>query len=330
MRYARLGLLLAGLSLLGVIVYQTDLGEVGSRLREIGGWGMAVVLLVFFVAFLADTASWHLTLLSARLDLPWAYRLWKVMMVGEAFNRVTSIGGEPIKAALLKRNYGISYREATTSLVLAQTIATIAMVLFLFAGFLLMFATASLPPAYQLSAGSGLVVFSVCIVLFFLVQRHKVFSRLGRWLGRGRMGARALAILDLVHDLENRLIAFYTGHGWRFGLSVALAFINWALGAVEIYYVLAFLGHPIAFTDAWVIEAVVVLVRSALFFVPANIGTQEGALVLICGAMTGSPALGLAVDLVVRFREIVWVVWGLAVGWCLSHGREGARSLLMR
>ncbi len=36
---------------------------------------------------------------------------------------------------------------------------------------------------------------------------------------------------------------------------------------------------------------------------------------LIAGAITGQPALGLAVALVRRAREIVWILAGFALGW---------------
>lgn len=320
------------MALLGVILMETDLGEVWDRLVEVGWSGILVILAVYFMAFIADTATWYLTLPSAQRNLTWMYRLWEAMMVGEALNKMSSLGGEPMKALILKKHSGIGYPEGTASLVLTQTVATIALVLFVMSGFLVMLATDSLPSTYQLAAGSGLVVFTICILVFFLIQRHKVFSRAGGWLDRGRFGARARSLLGLVHDIEDRLIAFYTGDQGRFAQAVAIAFINWALGAVEIYYAMAFLGYPIPFSDAYVIEAVVVLVRSALFVVPASIGTQEGTFVLICGAISGSPALGLAVSLIVRFRELIWIVLGLGIGWKLEalggRGQEVLQNTL--
>ena len=103
----------------------------------------------------------------------------------------------------------------------------------------------------------------------------------------------------MVQAVEDRLIGFYLHQRERFAAALAFAFGNWFMGAVECYLVLALLGHPIAFSDAWVIEATVLLVRSALFFVPGDVGTQDGALFFMCGLVTGSPALGLALALVV-------------------------------
>jgi hypothetical protein len=96
---------------------------------------------------------------------------------------------------------------------------------------------------------------------------------------------------------------------------------DWLIGAVAVYATLAFLGHPVRLTDAIVIESFLVLVRTTLFFVPADLGTQEGALTLACGAITGSPELGLALSAVRRARDIVWIAGGLGIGWAYSVRR---------
>ena len=73
------------------------------------------------------------------------------------------------------------------------------------------------------------------------------------------------------------------------------------------------------------IEGFLALVRTMLFFVPADVGTQEGSLVLICGAITGSPATGLALATIRRFRDLLLVVSGLAVG-SHYHVRDARES----
>ena len=54
--------------------------------------------------------------------------------------------------------------------------------------------------------------------------------------------------------------------------------------------------------------------RSGTFFIPASIGAQEGAFLLVYTAITGSPSLGIAVALVRRLREVLWIGWGVALG----------------
>ena len=181
-----------------------------------------------------------------------------------------------------------------------------------------MIAAGSLPGAYEIVAGVGLLVLGLAVALFFVVQRFGVTSLTGAWIGGWRFGARVKDVLHHIRDMDDRLVHFYTGTRGRFAGALLLAFVNWLLGAVEIYYTLLFLGHPISWADAWIIEAVAQLVRTGTFFIPASIGAQEGAFLLVCGAITGSPTLGVSVSVVRRLREVIWIVWGFTLGSILS------------
>ena len=85
------------------------------------------------------------------------------------------------------------------------------------------------------------------------------------------------------------------------------AMANWLLGVVELYLILLLIGHPVTWGEAWIIEAAMQLIRTAVFFIPAGLGAQEGALMVVCGALTGSPTAGITAALIRRFRELVWI-----------------------
>lgn len=320
--------LLAGIALFAGVLYNADLSAVWEQLKHLGWVGMLVILIIYFITFLFDTATAYMTLLSAKLRPRWVYQLWQVMMYGDALNKVlplASFGGEPIKAILLKRHLNVGYREGAASLVLFHTVASVALAPFVLIGFFFMFAIDNVDRSYWSVAGVGLALFAVAVAMLFLVQRLRAFSRASAWASKNRWGARVDAAIDVIRDIEERLIAFYTENSRGFLLALCFAFITWALGVAEIYYAMLFLGHPVTWGDAWVIEAVVVLVRTALFVVPANIGTQEGAFVVICGAVSGSPTTGLAVAAVIRARGLLWTFWGLMIGWRMEPGRQKLR-----
>lgn len=333
MKRVMLGMMLVGAALLGVILYRTDLREVWRHLLQLGWQGFAVVLLVYLACALAQVGAWLFTLPGVPPRPAWFYRLWKVWMVGFAMEATTPLagfGGEPAKAMLLKRHYGIRYREATASIVLARTTDMTGQIVFICIGFALMFRDDSLALAYRLTAGSGLAVMVLFVALFFGAQQQRTFGRIRRWLERGwfggrRLSARAMAVLESLHDIDERLLAYYAAERGRLAASIACAFGDWLIGAFAIYYALAYLDHPVSVANAIVIEAFLVLVRSTLFFVPADLGTQEGALVLITGGVTGSPELGLALSAIRRARDIVWIVWGLGIGW--AHSARGDDSV---
>ena len=327
MRVAKIIYFLFGLALLAVVVAEVDFAEVTAVIGRIGLGELAIVLGIYFVAFAFDSTSWHLTLLGQPMTLSWAYRIWKLRMIGELFNTVipaSGLGGEPVKAELLKSEYGVGYREGLAALILSMTIMVLSLLPFLGIGLVLMFADNTLSATYQTIAALGLAVFSVAIILFYAVQRFRIVSFAGTRLAKFRFAAKLESMLHHLNDIDDRLIAFYSGHTGRFLGAILLAFLSWVLGALEIYAVLAFLGHPLSFAEAWIIEAAAQMVRNGAFFIPAGIGAQEGAFLVVCTAMTGTPALGLAVAVLRRIREIIWLIWGGYLSLFMVRRRPGA------
>ncbi|MCP5373220.1 MAG: flippase-like domain-containing protein [Hyphomicrobiales bacterium] len=327
MRWFKIAYLLLGLALLAAVLWQIEMRTVLDMAVRVGLLGMAVVLLVYLAAFVIDSLTWQMAIQSAPLNLRWLYRAWKVRMVGEVFNNVIpagGFGGEPVKAVLLKKYYGIGYREGTASLILGKTVNMVSLILFLAGGFVLVLGAPALPVAYKTVAGAGLAALCLGVVLFFLIQRFRVASLAGTWLGGRRLGRRIAEVLHLVRDMDERLVRFYTAHRARFVAAVLLALVNWLLGVVEIYAIMIFLGHPVTLADAWIVEALVQLVRAGAFVIPAGIGAQEGVFMLVFTAMTGSPDLGVAAALVRRCREVIWLLWGALLGSLFSLAPEHA------
>lgn len=331
MRLLTAALLLVSTTILGFVLYHTNLVEVWAKIATLGWIGLLAVLVVYFVAFSFNVIAWQLSLPVVGAGPRWTYRLWKVRMAGAAVNGITplaSLGGEPVKAALLHHHFDVGYRDVTASLIIAQTVNTIALVIFLTIGFGLMFSVAALPSAYRQTAGAGLLVFSLSILGFFLAQWFRLLSRGGSWLSR--LSRRSQKAPEMIEELEACLVGFYRHDRGRFFTAIAINLVNWVFGAIEVYLVLTLSGHAVSFHEAWVIEAATVLVRSALFVIPSAIGTQEGVLFLMCGAITGVPSVGVVLALVRRFREIVWIAWGLAIGWAFGRalGESAETNLL--
>lgn len=305
-----------GTALLIFVATQIDVGAAVRQAIRIG-WGMALILALHFLSFISDAVAWQVTIPSLPLDARWLYRLWKVRMAGEALNTVVpaaGFGGEPLKAVLLKRHCHVGYREGIASLILSQTIIVMSLVVFLVIGFALMLWSPVLPPSFDLVASLGLAAIAFGVVVIVALQNIKLSALLGPRLARLPIGRRIADALHHVRDVEERLVAFYTRRRGHFAAAMVLSFIPWLIGIPEIYFAAYFLGHPISLTDAWIVEAAVQMVRTGLSFLPAGIGAQEGAFLVIFSALTGTPTLGASVALVRRFREIVWVLWGAAVG----------------
>ncbi len=324
MKRALLLMVLLGTALLGVVLYRTDLAAVWLQLLRLGWSGLLLVLLVHLACHVIQAASWLFTVRAVPATPAWLYRLSKVLMAGFALDATTplaGLGGEPIKAILLKRQYGVSYRDATASLVLARTTDLAGQLLFVLIGFALLLSSPN--PAldalpYRLAACTGVALMAACIGLLLVAQQRRALGPLRRWLERSGIGTRVArehtaAAFRALEAVEDRLAAYYRAEPGRCALSLGLAFAGWLVDAGAVYLGLRLLGHPVTVIDAVVIEAFLTIVRSAFFMVPADLGTQEGALMLICGALLGSPTSGLALAAIRRARDLVWIPSGLAL-----------------
>lgn len=318
--------LAVGLGLLTAVLLNTDLSQVGTYLSQVG-IGIVLMIAVYKIAFVIDSWAWLMTLRSLPMRAIWIFRFWMVRMVGEAVNNATPLagmGGEPVKVAILNRSYGIGYGDGFASIVLSRTTFVIGLVPFLLIGFALLLFEPGLNPAFKWAAGVGLVGLSAGIGAFFAIQRLRVTSRTGGWFAGVFARPGLQKIFDKVSEFEDRLVDFYRHSPGRFAATVVLCFLNWLLGAVELWIAFYLLGAPVSFAEAWIIEAIVQLVRVGGFFVPLALGTQEGAFTVSVGALTGNPALGVAVAVLRRIRELVVLSAGLLMG-PLIFGRSAMR-----
>ena len=316
----KLVFLVLGLVFLGTIIAETDITRALDLLSEVG-WSFLVILIIYFVAFAIDSYAWQLTAPTVPHNLVWLYRFFQLRLIGEAFDSVTptaGMGGEAVKAVMLKNHYGIDYRDGTASLILAKTMIVVTLVAFLALGFSLMLGSLKLDATYKVASGIGLASFAVGAGLFFIIQRYRVASAAGTILGRSRWLRKFNDVLNHLRGIEDRLVYFYTRRPRRLLAVFVLSFANWTLGVAEVWTVMYLIGHPISFTDAWIIESTAQLIRSATFFIPANIGTQEGGFLIAAAAITGQPSFGLAIALARRIREIAWIIWGFAVFYALK------------
>jgi putative membrane protein len=141
-----------------------------------------------------------------------------------------------------------------------------------------------------------------------------------------------LAIGGAVDSLYDRLQSFY-GHRRELLNGAALHFAAWFVGAVEIWIPLHFMGYPVGFAEALVIESLAQAIRGAAFVVPGAIGVQEGGMIAL-GAVFGIPAeAALALSLIKRAADLAvgvpgLIAWQALEGKRLLRRREGAKPLV--
>src|SRR5262249_30136011 len=112
---------------------------------------------------------------------------------------------------------------------------------------------------------------------FFAVQRFggaKLVDRALMALAE-KLGWSSLANLANLHDNLVRIYADVP----RFAVAILVHLIVWFVGVLEVLVALHFMGYPVSYADALVIESLGQAVRAAAFLVPGALGVQEAAFI---------------------------------------------------
>ena len=276
--------LIFGISLLIFIFNKVDINLFLNELNKLR-FSFLAILLIYFVGFILDSYSWQLcieNLVKTKLKL---HQIFKIRIIGEAFNYVLfQVGGEPIKALLLKNNFGIKYKSSIGSLILAKTIILFALIIFCFIGLLSIFYTNKFGANFENASLIGFILFTALISLFFIVQRYKLTSKIHN-IFKNKLSKKFNIFFKNLQEMEHKISEFYKKTKKDFFKILFLNLCNWFFGALELYAIFFLLNQKITFLEAIAIETLVQLVRAMLFFIPSNLGTQEGVFVLAVNAL---------------------------------------------
>ena len=305
--------LIFGIALLVFIFNKVDFNSFLNELNKLR-FSFITILVIYLIGFVLDTYSWKLcieNLINKKLIF---HKIFKIRIIGEAFNYILfQVGGEPVKAFLLKSKFNIKYKSSISSLILAKTIILFALIIFCFIGLLSIFYINKFGNNFEKASLIGFVLFTTLIISFFIVQRYKLTSRL-HGVFKHKLSKKFNSFFKHLEDTELKIVDFYKTRKKVFFKILFLNLSNWFFGALELYTIFFLLNQKISFLEAIAIETLVQLVRAMLFFIPSNIGTQEGVFVIVVNILKDSTPLGLAVAVIRRLREIIWISIGLILG----------------
>ena len=315
-------LVLGGVAAIAFLVAQIGPTEIWHAFRGLSWRLLLVLIFPTCLAVITDTLGWRFTFLRPPRGFG---RLMAVRLAGEAVNLVTptaAVGGDLLKAYLLRPE--VALREGLASVIADKTTSVVSQVLLLLVG--LVVGLLLLPPSSTLLPIMAvcLVLEAVCVTAFVMVQLRGLVGGGGRLLAKLRMppSHEHQAVLD---GTDSALRSLYFEHDRGLMVSVLWHFLGFAIGTLEIYLVVRFLGVPISLPEAFAIGAYGTAIKFFSFMVPASLGALEGGNVAIFAAFDIGGAIALTYTLVRRLREVVWVGAGFLASSLISW-RLTARS----
>jgi putative membrane protein len=310
-----------GLFTLGLALFYLSLKSVGFERLSVAapavmGAGIFFLAIYFLICGL-DTLGWKLVFSREESHKVGFVRLFWIRVAGQAVNNITpfiDIGGEFLKINLLYKVLGVDRRVAVASVILSRTLLLFSEVSFWFSGILIIFYSASGP---DLSRRQLFAIFATAIAVCtgllalqkkgFFLSFVRSFERIGfkpQFFEKYRVS---------LEEADRQITSFYSAKDGRFYAAFFLHYLSWLVGGLETWVLFQIMRIDVPLVQCVMIEGILQLVRTLSFFIPGNLGAQEGGLALVAQSIGLHPSAGVALSLLKRFRQIVWTAIGFAV-----------------
>nr|WP_241030340.1 flippase-like domain-containing protein [Paraburkholderia sp. Ac-20347] len=304
-------LLSIGTALFIALLAWQGLGSVTGALAA-AGWGLALVAAFHVVPLALDAGAIAVLFKKGeRVDQRHALLArWS----GEAVNSLLPAGqiGGPVAMTRQLAQRGMQMRDAAAAITVSTTLQAVAQIVFAVFGIVLFsaYATNGAPRDLGIAALIATFVLGGLIALFYVAQRRGLFGRLLR-IASKLFGKRDWSSLATRADaIDAAVKALYAERG-RAAASFALSLAGWLVGTAEVWLALHFLGHPVSWVDALLLESIGQAIRGAAFAIPGSLGVQEGGYLLLAPLVGLPPEAALALSLAKRAREILLGLPGL-------------------
>jgi putative membrane protein len=304
-------LLSIGTALFIALLAWQGLGSVTGALA-VAGWGLVLVAAFHLVPLVLDAAAIAVLFgKGERVNLRDAlFARWS----GESVNSLLPAGqiGGPVVMVRQLAQRGMAMRDAAAAITVSTTLQAVAQIVFAVFGIALFSAYAAngAPRDLGVAAMIATAVLTALIVLFYVAQRRGLFGRALR-LASKVFGKRDWSALATRADAIDAAVKSLYDQRGRTAASFALSLAGWLVGTVEVWLALRFLGHPVGWIDALLLESIGQAIRGAAFAIPGSLGVQEGGYLLLAPLVGLPPEAALALSLAKRAREILLALPGL-------------------
>jgi uncharacterized membrane protein YbhN (UPF0104 family) len=322
-----------GIITLGYMIYSLGIDVIWLNIRKTGLWFFPIIgiwLIVYMLNALAFKLIIHEPLLPTS-HLSFATVL-RITISGYAINYITpfvALGGEPYRIMELKKFLGTN--KATSSVLLYGLMHMFSHLIFWLLSILLI--VAYLPSDGTLIIGCMVAFITGILAMLWFLKVYKngftvsTFKLLQR-IPYVRRWARPFAVAkaDSLREIDEQITILYADRKPVFYNSLLLELLSRVVTCLEIYFAALAIGLDMSFLDSLIISSASSLFANLIFFLPMQLGTREGGLVLALKSMRFPGDAGIFIGLITRIRELVWIVIGLMLVKTFKKNR-GAQPL---
>lgn len=318
--------LILGLGVMILLIAREGIQAIVTVLSR-AGWVLFLLVPLRALPLLLDVLGWRV-LIAGRSRVS---ALFLIACIREAVNRllpVASVGGELVGIRLLAQQ-GVDGTMAAASVIVELAVTLATQYLFVVLGVVCLL---RLTDAMQLSSGLllGLCASLLLLALFIALLRNgAIFGRMERLAERLLgLNTQASSVLWQGAHLDAAIRELLAAHG-RLARTLLWQFAGLIVGCTENWLALRWLGHPVGFAAALVLESSTQAAKHLFFVVPAGLGVQEVGLIGVGHALGIGRDVAIALSLAKRMREILFGLPALAA-WQWIEGRRGFSGVCRR
>jgi glycosyltransferase 2 family protein len=309
--------LIVGIALMVIIFWHFGLDSLKIIYHNLNYKYLLIYFFLTTTIFFANAKRLQI-ILRAHKEKISLLRLTKQNIAGFAMAYVTpsvKLGGEPIKAYMLKKECNVGFRTGSSAIILDKFVEIIGTIFVGLIGLIILI----LMPGIHSKIKWILTIITVggSIILYYFyyrtIQKKGSFSSLYKLLKFYKI-TKWKSLLKVLKDVELKMHKFFVFNQKEFLLSFIFYIVYFILNIIEFKFL--FLSFGVDLSVVEIILTIVVLGLVNFIPTPAALGFFEASQSGLFKLLKESAGVGLAFSIIVRVRNIFFTAIGFAI---ISH-----------
>jgi len=307
-------LFVIGIAIFAFLVFNFGIGNILLNIQKTGWWVLPIIG-IWGIVYLMNAWAWYFIIdgKNKKITFP---KIFSITLSGFAINYITpviNLGGEPYRILALKDSLGLNVSVSST--ILYTMIHFLSHFIFWLSAIILMSIFLPLSAALKIIFSITSVVLVITISFFIsrhkkgvLISLYKLFTKIP-FLKKYK--AKISTKEERIVQIDKEITDFYYKRQRSFYSALLLDYSARLVASIEFYFILRSIGIDISILESVYISAGSSLIMNILFFMPFELGTREGGIMLVMNSLKYTAGIGVYVGLVNRVREFFWILIGL-------------------
>lgn len=307
-----------GLVLFLSVLYVVGFDSIADQLTAMNIYYYSIAVICIIVSIVLWSVRWNIFLKANGHDVP-NFSLLKILLVGLAINNITPVaklGGEPLRAYLLKKKYDIDMRQGFASVLAELTIFFIVSMLLITLSLIIMPFIIT-PPLWLwiVTLAFGTIVFFGFLGIIGVYSDRNFIIRLIKWSG---------SKFKILEPYQEKMLEKYRQFQNNFRKNLnnkrtlfkafTVTIMAKMFNILKYYFIFVALGFHLSFLEIIVIIGLGSILLT-LPTTPGSLGVIEGGLIpvfLILGVNASTAATGIFLERLVWFWGVTSI--GILIG----------------